>query len=133
VFFGRGRVSCLKVHLRRGLGDWTTACSQGVDEPSWGTVPAAELPSRVRVPRHGRRAVLLIPVHLTWKACGSLQVAVDGHPWAVMQIPRHSKVAVTMELYGQVVSSTTQESPCRLGEQQLDPGQRRDCCCTLVQ
>jgi hypothetical protein len=34
-----------------------------------------------------------------------------------MQILRHSKIAVTMEVYAEVVSSSTKEALRRLGEQ----------------
>jgi hypothetical protein len=59
-------------------------------------------------------------VHLTRKACGSLLVALDVHPRVAMQILRHSKIAVTMEVYSQVVGASTKEALRRLGEQ-LDP------------
>jgi hypothetical protein len=39
-----------------------------------------------------------------------------------MQILRHSKIAVTMEVYPEVVSSSTKDALRRLGEQ-LDSGE----------
>ena len=40
-----------------------------------------------------------ITVHGTQKTCGSLLAALDVHPRVAMQILRHSKIAVTMEIY----------------------------------
>jgi len=39
-----------------------------------------------------------ITVHGTRKTCGSLLAAPDVHPRVAMQILRHSKIAVTMEI-----------------------------------
>ena len=44
-----------------------------------------------RVPR--------ITVHGTRKTCASLLAALDVHPRVAMRILRHSKIAVTMEIY----------------------------------
>ena len=49
-----------------------------------------------------------------------LLVALDVHPRGAMQILRHSKIAVTMEVYAEV-SSSTKDALRRLGEQ-LDSG-----------
>ena len=38
-------------------------------------------------------------MHGTRKTCGSLLAALDVHPRFAMQILRHSKIAVTMEIY----------------------------------
>jgi integrase len=43
-----------------------------------------------------------IMVHGTRKTCGSLLAALDVHPRVAMQILRHSKIAVTMEIYSEV-------------------------------
>ncbi len=40
-----------------------------------------------------------ITVHGTRKTCGSLLAALEVHPRVAMQILRHSKIAVTMEIY----------------------------------
>lgn len=48
---------------------------------------------RAQVPR--------ITVHGTRKTCGSLLAALDVHPRVAMQILRHSKIAVTMEIYAE--------------------------------
>ena len=38
------------------------------------------------------------------------------HPRAAMQILRHSKIAVTMEIYTEVVSSAAREALRKLGD-----------------
>lgn len=58
-----------------------------------------------------------ITVHGTRKSCGSLLAALDVHPRVAMQVLRHSKIAITMEIYTDVVSATTREALRRLGEQ----------------
>lgn len=78
---------------------------------------------RAFVERTKRAGVPATPVHLTRKACASLLVALDVHPRVAMQILRHSKIAVTMEVYAEVVSSSTQDALRRLGEQLDSPNQ----------
>ena len=46
-------------------------------------------------------------MHRTRKTCGSLLAALDVHPRVAMQILRHSKIAVTMEIYTEVPSAAT--------------------------
>jgi hypothetical protein len=53
----------------------------------------------------------------TRKSCGSLLAALDVHPRVAMQILRHSKIAITMEIYTEVVSSATREALRKLGDQ----------------
>ncbi len=43
--------------------------------------------------------------HSTRKTCGSLLAALDVHPRVAMQILRHSRVAITMEVYTEVPSA----------------------------
>lgn len=50
-----------------------------------------------------------ITVHGTRKTCGSLLAALDVHPRVAMQILRHSKIAVTMEIYSEVPSAAPRE------------------------
>ena len=76
---------------------------------------------RAFVDRAKRAGVPETSVHLTRKACASLLVALDVHPRVAMQILRHSKIAVTMEVYAEVVSASTKDALRRLGEQ-LDSG-----------
>jgi hypothetical protein len=46
-----------------------------------------------------------------------LLVALDVHPRVAMQILRHSRITVTMDVYSEVPSEATQEALRRLGEQ----------------
>jgi integrase len=57
-----------------------------------------------------------ITVHGTRKTCGSLLATLDVHPRVAMQILRHSKVAVTMEIYTEVASAATREALRKLGQ-----------------
>jgi integrase len=57
-----------------------------------------------------------IAVHGTRKTCGSLLAALDVHPRVAMQILRHSKIAVTMEIYTEVPSAATRDALKKLGQ-----------------
>ncbi len=57
------------------------------------------------------------PVHAARKACASLLVALDVHPRVVMQILRHSQIAVTMDVYSRVTSESTRTAVRRLGSE----------------
>jgi integrase len=61
--------------------------------------------------------VRLVPVHVTRKTCASLLVALDVHPRVVMQILRHSQIAVTMDIYSEVSSAATRKALGKLGKQ----------------
>ena len=50
-----------------------------------------------------------ITVHGTRKTCASLLAALDVHPRVAMRILRHTKIAVTMEVYTEVPSEATRE------------------------
>lgn len=63
-----------------------------------------------------RAEVPVIPVHSTRRTCASLLVALDVHPRVAMAILRHSKIAVTMDIYSQVSAASTREALKRLGE-----------------
>ncbi len=54
--------------------------------------------------------------HSTRKTCGSLLAALDVHPRVAMQILRHSKIAITMEIYTEVPSTITREALRKLGQ-----------------
>jgi hypothetical protein len=43
----------------------------------------------------------------------------DVHPRVAMQILRHSKIAITMEMYTEVVSSATREALRKLGDLEI--------------
>jgi integrase len=64
----------------------------------------------------GKAQVPRITVHGTRKTCGSLLAALDVHPRVAMQILRHSKIAVTMEIYTEVPSAATRAALRKLGE-----------------
>jgi integrase len=57
-----------------------------------------------------------ITVHGTRKTCGSLLATLDVHPRVAMQILRHSKIAVTMEIYTQIPSASTRDALKKLGQ-----------------
>ncbi len=59
--------------------------------------------------------VPVISVHSTRRTCASLLVALDVHPRVAMAVLRHSKIALTMEIYSQVSSASTREALKRLG------------------
>jgi integrase len=54
--------------------------------------------------------------HSTRKTCGSLLAALDVHPRVAMQILRHSKIAITMEIYTEAPSTITREALRKLGQ-----------------
>ena len=60
--------------------------------------------------------VPVIPVHSTRRTCASLLVDFGVHPRVAMQILRHSKIALTMEIYAQVSSSSARDALARLDE-----------------
>jgi integrase len=51
------------------------------------------------------------------RICASLLAALDIHPRVAMRVLRHSKIAVTMEIYTEVPDSITREALRRLGDQ----------------
>ena len=64
----------------------------------------------------GKAKVRRIIVHGTRKSCGSLLAALDVHPRVAMQILRHSKIAITMEVYTEAPSEATRDVLHRLGD-----------------
>jgi len=67
--------------------------------------------------RCAKAGVRYINPHVTRKTCGTLLAALDIHPRVVMRILRHSKIAVTMEVYTEVPDQVTRDAPRRLGAQ----------------
>jgi integrase len=63
------------------------------------------------------KAGVPVRVHATRRTCASLLVALDVHPRVAMTILRHSKIAVTMDIYTQVSSASTKEALKRLGNE----------------
>jgi len=68
-------------------------------------------------PRIAKAKVRRITVHGTRKSCGSLLAALDVRPRVAMQILRHSKIAITMEIYTDVVSTAPCEALRKLSDQ----------------
>lgn len=66
--------------------------------------------------RSSRAGVRRIRLHDTRHTCGSLLAALDVHPRVAMQILRHSKIAVTMEVYTHVPSESTRRALRKLGK-----------------
>jgi len=50
------------------------------------------------------------------RTCGSILAALDVHPRVAMAILRHSRVAMTMEIYTQVPDKTTRDALKRLSD-----------------
>jgi len=66
--------------------------------------------------RIGRAGVRRINVHGTRKTCGTLLAALDVHPRVAMQILRHSRITVTMEIYTEATSEATRDALRKLGD-----------------
>ncbi|MEU5020784.1 site-specific integrase [Streptomyces angustmyceticus] len=66
--------------------------------------------------RSDKAGVRKIRLHDTRHTCGSLLAALDVHPRIAMQILRHSKIAVTMEIYTHVPSESTRKALRKLGK-----------------
>ncbi|MDX3094584.1 tyrosine-type recombinase/integrase [Streptomyces sp. ME19-03-3] len=66
--------------------------------------------------RSAKAGVRRIRLHDMRHTCGSLLAALDVHPRIAMQILRHSKIAVTMEIYTHVPTEATRKALRRLGK-----------------
>lgn len=66
--------------------------------------------------RINKSGVRRITVHGTRKTCGTLLAALDVHPRVAMQILRHSRIAVTMEIYTEATSEATRAALRKLGD-----------------
>lgn len=75
---------------------------------------------RVRVhgalPGQMHKPLMLLTCRGTRKTCGSLLAALDVHPRVAMQILRHSKIAVTMEICTEVPSAATRDALRKLSD-----------------
>ena len=67
--------------------------------------------------RIAKADVRRITVHGTRKTCGTLLAALDVHPRVAMQILRHSRISVTMEIYTEATSAATRDALKRLGKE----------------
>ena len=74
--------------------------------------------------RCARAGVRRITIHDTRRTCGSLLAALDIHPRVAMAILRHSRIALTMEIYTQVPDEATRAALKRLSDQ-LDAADER--------
>jgi len=82
----------------------------------WGTPIEPRNFNRSFHARCASAGVRRIRVHDTRHTCGSLLAALDVHPRVAMQILRHSKISITMEIYTEVPDASTREALRRLGE-----------------
>lgn len=67
--------------------------------------------------RCARYGVRRISVHDTRRTCASLLAALDVRPRVAMAILRHSRIALTMEIYTQVPDKVTRDALRRLSDQ----------------
>lgn len=65
--------------------------------------------------RAAKAGVPVVPIHSTRRTCASLLVAIDVHPRVAMAVLRHNRIALTMEIYSQVSSTSTRDALKRLG------------------
>jgi integrase len=72
---------------------------------------------RVFQARATKPDVPAIPVHASRRTCASLLVALNVHPRVATTILRHSKIAVTMDIYSHVSSTSTKEALKFIGNQ----------------
>ena len=63
-----------------------------------------------------RAGVRRIKIQDTRRTCGSLLAALDVHPRVAMAILRHSRIALTMDIYTQVPDKTTRAALKRLSD-----------------
>jgi integrase len=56
------------------------------------------------------------PRRVTRRTCGSLLATLEIHPRVAMQILRHTKMAITMEIYTMVPDNTTRAALKRLSD-----------------
>ena len=59
--------------------------------------------------------VPVVSVHSTRRTCASLLVELGVHHRVAMQILRHSRISITMDIYSQVAAASTREALGRLG------------------
>ncbi|MET8535371.1 site-specific integrase [Streptomyces sp. NPDC005065] len=100
---------------KRAAGElWTK--SDFVFTTRYGTPIEPRNFNRAFAARSARAAVRKIRLHDTRHTCGSLLAALDVHPRTAMQILRHSKIAVTMEVYTHIPSEATRRALKKLGK-----------------
>ena len=66
-------------------------------------------------PRRAYATVAIMAIFLIPNGFASLLVALEVHPRVAMAVLRHSRIALTMEVYSQVSSTSAREALSRLG------------------
>jgi integrase len=100
---------------RKAAGElWTD--SDFVFTTRYGTPIEPRNFNRAFAARSTNAKVRKIRLHDTRHTCGSLLAALDLHPRIAMQILRHSKIAVTMEVYTHIPSEATRKALRKLGK-----------------
>lgn len=104
-----------QVEARRKAGElWQE--SQLVFTTRYGTPIEPGNLTRMFPARCVRAGVQPIRLHDTRHTCGSLLVALGVHPRVIMEILRHTQIAITMEIYAHVPTEQTRAALKRLGE-----------------
>ncbi|MFF8846743.1 tyrosine recombinase XerC [Streptomyces sp. NPDC015127] len=107
---------------KRAAGElWTS--SDFVFTTRYGTPIEPRNFNRAFAARSAKAGVRKIRLHDTRHTCGSLLAALDVHPRIAMQILRHSKIAVTMEVYTHIPSEATRKALRKLGKHLGGPDQ----------
>jgi hypothetical protein len=90
-------------------------CSPIASPSAWPKTHTPTWSSATEPTTEARPATSSPPPSPAW-ACASLLVAMVVRPQVVMQILRHSQIAVTMNVYSEVTSAETREALKRLGK-----------------
>jgi integrase len=104
----------MRARLEQGGGTWPTDGLVFTTRTGRAIEPRAV--SRRFDLRCAKAGVRRIRVHDTRRTCGSLLAAFEVHPRVAMRILRHSKVAITMELYTMVTDKATLAALKRLSD-----------------
>ena len=84
---------------------------------AWWNMRQLTMTCRARLSsRCARYGVRRITLHDTRRTCGSLLASLDVHPRIAMAILRHSRIALTMEIYTQVPDKVTRDALRRLSD-----------------
>ena len=92
----------------------------------WGTPIEPRNFNRSFDRRCAKAGVPRIRVHDTRHTCASLLAAMDVHPRVAMQILRHAKIAMTMEVYTEVPDEITRAALKKLGDSLGGPAAQQD-------
>src|ERR1039457_6340631 len=92
----------------------------------WGTPIEPRNFNRSFARRCAEAGVPRIRVHQTRHTCASLLAAMDVHPRVAMQILRHAKIAMTMEVYTEVPDEITRAALKKLGDSLGGPAAQQD-------